>query len=379
LFPVLCGPNRTLAQHRRLLENDEFSNLARELPLARAITGQHIDKTTMIRLALSYIKLHKVIPSVTPSIFDYDHYWASNLLEVRLRRINQTWLHSSFSILQLMDCFLMVLDPEGDVLYVSETISIYLGLSQNICSELPRSSSGEWCHIVFQVDMTGNSIAEYIHPEDWSQFHLCPWKIGNDLLPLKVFCSSCMWSDMCSVRVKSSLTKRANKKDSLRASPGFKVSFPFSLTAAKSWFHLLPSQMFLCQDSCVQVLRMDMTFYGGCRLIVCSPLPSPILSSVSIRPTSFVITTAIDLSIIYVDSRSNLDVAYQLNTCRSTIAEEIFGEHQRCTASGLKGVSFYSIVHVEDAEIVRRMHIEEFEAKNVKFLIDAVKSVSQKK
>uniref|UniRef100_A0A7I4YTF2 CBN-HLH-34 protein n=1 Tax=Haemonchus contortus TaxID=6289 RepID=A0A7I4YTF2_HAECO len=259
---MLCGPSKTLAQHRRLLENDEFSNLARVLPLARAITGQHIDKTTMIRLALSYIKLHKVIPSVTPSIFDYDHYWASNLLE-------------------LMDCFLMVLDPEGDVLYVSETISIYLGLSQ--------------------VDMTGNSIAEYIHPEDWSQFHL-------------VFCSSCMWSDMCSVRVKSSLTKRANKKDSLRASPGFKV------------------------------LRMDMTFYGGCRLIVCSPLPSPILSSVSIRPTSFVITTAIDLSIIYVDSR----------------AEEIFAEHQRCTASGLKGVSFYSIVHVEDAEIVRRMHIEVF-------------------
>ncbi|VDM84150.1 unnamed protein product, partial [Strongylus vulgaris] len=45
----------------------------------------------------------------------------------------------------------MVLDPDGDVLYVSETISIYLGLSQ--------------------VDMTGNSISEYIHPEDWLQFH----------------------------------------------------------------------------------------------------------------------------------------------------------------------------------------------------------------
>ncbi|EPB75103.1 hypothetical protein ANCCEY_05826 [Ancylostoma ceylanicum] len=86
---VLCGPSRTLAQHRRHMENGEFSNLARELPLARAITGQHIDKTTMVRLALSYIKLHK-----------------------------------------LMDCFLMVLDPDGDVLYVSETISIYLGLSQ---------------------------------------------------------------------------------------------------------------------------------------------------------------------------------------------------------------------------------------------------------
>ncbi|PIO65579.1 hypothetical protein TELCIR_12741 [Teladorsagia circumcincta] len=42
------------------MENDEFSNLARELPLARAISGQHIDKTTMVRLALSYIRLHKI-------------------------------------------------------------------------------------------------------------------------------------------------------------------------------------------------------------------------------------------------------------------------------------------------------------------------------
>ncbi|KAK6755461.1 hypothetical protein RB195_014058 [Necator americanus] len=243
------------------MENGEFSNLAKELPLARAITGQHIDKTTMVRLALSYIKLHKVIPSRARSGFDYDHCWSSNLLE-------------------LMDCFLMVLDPNGDVLYVSETISIYLGLSQ--------------------VDMTGNSIAEYIHPEDWSQFR-------------SVFCSCYQkWSEMCSVRVKSSLTKRANKKDSLRASPGFKV------------------------------LRMDLTYCNGCRLVVCSPLPSPILSSISIRLFSFVITTAVDLSIVYMDSR----------------AEEFLCEFNSCTPISFKGLSFYSLVHVDDAEIIRKMHLE---------------------
>ncbi|VDL79833.1 unnamed protein product [Nippostrongylus brasiliensis] len=216
----------------------------------------------MVRLALSYIKLHKVITWPSPCIFDYDHFWTSNLLE-------------------LMDCFLVVLDPEGDVLYVSETISIYLGLSQ--------------------VDMMGNSIAEYIHPEDWPMFHT-------------VFYSCCDWSEMCSVRVKSSLTKRANKKDSLRASPGFKV------------------------------IRMDMTSYNGCRLVVCSPLPSPILSSISIRPSAFVITTAIDLSIVYVDSR----------------AEEMLREYQCCNSLGLKGLSFYSIVHVDDVEIIRKMHLEVF-------------------
>uniref|UniRef100_A0A158P736 PAS domain-containing protein n=1 Tax=Angiostrongylus cantonensis TaxID=6313 RepID=A0A158P736_ANGCA len=174
----------------------------------------------------------------------------------------------------------MVLDSQADVLYVSETISIYLGLSQ--------------------VEMTGNSITEYIHPEDWQQFYT-------------VFCSSCEWSQMCSVRVKSSLTKRANKKDSLRASPGFKV------------------------------LRMDMTFCNGCRLVVCSSLPSPILSSISVRASSIVITTAVDLSIIHVDSS----------------AAEMLCEPDYCSSLDLKGMSFYSIVHVDEVEIIRKMHLEE--------------------
>ncbi|KAE9416720.1 hypothetical protein Angca_004346, partial [Angiostrongylus cantonensis] len=237
---VLCGSSGTLAQHRRLLENGEFSNLAKELPLARAITGQHIDKTTMVRLALSYIKLHRSIRSTVCGAIDYDRFWTNSLLE-------------------LMDCFLMVLDSQADVLYVSETISIYLGLSQ-------------------------------------------------------VFCSSCEWSQMCSVRVKSSLTKRANKKDSLRASPGFKV------------------------------LRMDMTFCNGCRLVVCSSLPSPILSSISVRASSIVITTAVDLSIIHVDSS----------------AAEMLCEPDYCSSLDLKGMSFYSIVHVDEVEIIRKMHLEVF-------------------
>ncbi|KAJ1361175.1 hypothetical protein KIN20_020368 [Parelaphostrongylus tenuis] len=253
---MVMSSSGTLAQHRRLLENGEFSNLAKELPLARAITGQHIDKTTMVRLALSYIKLHRSIRSTVCDAIDYDRCWTNSLLE-------------------LMDCFLMVLDSQADVLYVSETISIYLGLSQ--------------------VEMTGNSIAEYIHPEDWQQFY-------------SVFCSSCEWSQMCSVRVKSSLTKRANKKDSLRASPGFKV------------------------------LRMDMTFCNGCRLVACSSLPSPILSSISIRASSFVITVAVDFSIIHVDSK----------------AAKMICEYDYCSSLDLKGLSFYSIVHVDEVEIIRK-------------------------
>ncbi|VDK47546.1 unnamed protein product [Anisakis simplex] len=40
---------RTVAQQRRMLENVEFEKLSAELPIARAISGQHIDKVCLIR------------------------------------------------------------------------------------------------------------------------------------------------------------------------------------------------------------------------------------------------------------------------------------------------------------------------------------------
>lgn len=40
------GYQRTVAQQRRFLENIEFEKLSAELPIARAISGQHIDKVS---------------------------------------------------------------------------------------------------------------------------------------------------------------------------------------------------------------------------------------------------------------------------------------------------------------------------------------------
>lgn len=36
--------HKTIAQQRRFLENIEFERLSIELPIARAISGMHIDK-----------------------------------------------------------------------------------------------------------------------------------------------------------------------------------------------------------------------------------------------------------------------------------------------------------------------------------------------
>lgn len=49
-------------------------------------------------------------------------------------------------LLQTLDGFIFVVAPDGKIMYISETASVHLGLSQ--------------------VELTGNSILEYIHPED---------------------------------------------------------------------------------------------------------------------------------------------------------------------------------------------------------------------
>ena len=49
-------------------------------------------------------------------------------------------------MLQTLDGFIFVLASDGKIMYISETASVHLGLSQ--------------------VELTGNSIYEYIHPLD---------------------------------------------------------------------------------------------------------------------------------------------------------------------------------------------------------------------
>ncbi|CAI5451003.1 unnamed protein product [Caenorhabditis angaria] len=247
---------KSQAQQRRQLENFEFSQLAKELPLARAISDQHIDKTTMVRLATSYIKLHEIFTSPNKGYYCHDSYWTSNHLE-------------------LLDGFFIIIDRRGDVLYISETISIYLGLSQ--------------------VEMTGNPFIDYIHQQDIE----CFTSAVNYCHP--------NWPQMCNLRVKSSLTKRANK-DAIRASPGYKV------------------------------LKIEITMGETCstRLISCYPMPTPILSTLSISSQSFVIITGLDLCISYAD-----DKAIQM-------LQSIYA------SNNLKGVSFYSIIDIMDSEIIRK-------------------------
>ncbi|MEQ2280320.1 putative secreted beta-glucosidase sim1 [Ameca splendens] len=127
--------SKNAARTRREKENGEFYELAKLLPLPSAITSQ-LDKASIIRLTTSYLKMRTVFPEGLGE--SWGHVSRSSLDGVG----QELGSH----LLQTLDGFIFVVAPDGKIMYISETASVHLGLSQ--------------------VELTGNSIYEYIHPAD---------------------------------------------------------------------------------------------------------------------------------------------------------------------------------------------------------------------
>ncbi|XP_013110765.1 protein single-minded isoform X2 [Stomoxys calcitrans] len=133
--------SKNAARTRREKENAEFFELAKLLPLPSAITTQ-LDKASIIRLTTSYLKMRQVFPE------GLGEAWGSSpAMQQRGATIKELGSH----LLQTLDGFIFVVAPDGKIMYISETASVHLGLSQ--------------------VELTGNSIFEYIHNYDQDEMN----------------------------------------------------------------------------------------------------------------------------------------------------------------------------------------------------------------
>ncbi|XP_048224831.1 neuronal PAS domain-containing protein 1 [Perognathus longimembris pacificus] len=144
--------SRNAARSRRGKENLEFFELARLLPLPGAISGQ-LDKASVVRLSVSFLRLRRFAALGAPP-------WglravgppaglAPGRRSARALVSEVFEQHLGAHILQSLDGFVFALNQDGKFLYISETVSIYLGLSQ--------------------VELTGSSVFDYIHPGDHSE------------------------------------------------------------------------------------------------------------------------------------------------------------------------------------------------------------------
>ncbi|XP_067120033.1 protein trachealess-like isoform X3 [Centruroides vittatus] len=146
--------SRDAARSRRGKENYEFYELAKLLPLPAAITSQ-LDKASIIRLSISYLKLRDFSGHGDPP-WSRDGPSSKSIKGAPLRPRSMTAVameifeqHQGTHILQSLDGFAFALAADGRFLYISETVSIYLGLSQ--------------------VEMTGSSIFDYCHQQDHAE------------------------------------------------------------------------------------------------------------------------------------------------------------------------------------------------------------------
>ncbi|XP_053692362.1 protein trachealess [Sabethes cyaneus] len=309
--------SRDAARSRRGKENYEFYELAKMLPLPAAITSQ-LDKASIIRLTISYLKLKEFsesgVPSWSKEPIGFQNYSAP---QYSYNEMFET--HLGTHILQSLDGFALSTSVDGRFLYISETVSIYLGLSQ--------------------VEMTGSSIFDYIHKGDHaelehqlgikknSEYSYSSYpddppektvlKMAKDSKPLpgetyegedRAFC----------VRMKSTLTKRGCHFKS----SGYRVI------------------LLLChqrkRNNSTDEHNEKQTVIGMVGIGIA--LPPPSLHEIKLESDMFVFRTSLDLTIIHCENRIASFLDY--------------------TADELNGKSVYLLCHGQDAHKLKKSHAE---------------------
>ncbi|XP_070590675.1 endothelial PAS domain-containing protein 1 isoform X2 [Erythrolamprus reginae] len=121
--------SRDAARCRRSKETEVFYELAHELPLPHNISS-HLDKASIMRLAISFLRTHKLLSSVS----------THNEREIETdQQLDNLYLKA-------LEGFITVITQDGDMIFLSENISKYMGLTQ--------------------VELTGHSIFDFTHPCD---------------------------------------------------------------------------------------------------------------------------------------------------------------------------------------------------------------------
>uniref|UniRef100_A0ABM5FXX3 Single-minded homolog 2 isoform X2 n=1 Tax=Pogona vitticeps TaxID=103695 RepID=A0ABM5FXX3_9SAUR len=244
--------SKNAAKTRREKENGEFYELAKLLPLPSAITSQ-LDKASIIRLTTSYLKMRAVFPE------GLGDAWGQ---PSRLGPLDNVAKELGSHLLQTLDGFVFVVASDGKIMYISETASVHLGLSQ--------------------VELTGNSIYEYIHPSDHDEMTavltahqpLHPHLLQEYEIERSFF-----------LRMKCVLAKR---NAGLTCS-GYKVIHCSGYLKIRQY--MLDMSLY---DTCYQIVGL---------VAVGQSLPPSATTEIKLHSNMFMFRASLDLKLIFLDSR----------------------------------------------------------------------------
>ncbi|KAM4853279.1 neuronal PAS domain-containing protein 3 isoform 6-T6 [Thomomys bottae] len=327
--------SRDAARSRRGKENFEFYELAKLLPLPAAITSQ-LDKASIIRLTISYLKMRDFAnqgdppwnlrmegPPPNTSVKGAQRRRSPSALAIEVFEA-----HLGSHILQSLDGFVFALNQEGKFLYISETVSIYLGLSQ--------------------VELTGSSVFDYVHPGDHVEM---AEQLGMKLPPGRGLLSQGSAEDGASSASSSSQSETPEPVEStspslLTTDNTLERSFFIRMksTLTKRGVHIKSSGYKVIHITGRLRLRVSLS-HGRTvpsqimgLVVVAHALPPPTINEVRIDCHMFVTRVNMDLNIIYCENR--------------------ISDYMDLTPVDIVGKRCYHFIHAEDVEGIRHSHLD---------------------
>ncbi|XP_035246872.1 neuronal PAS domain-containing protein 3 isoform X2 [Anguilla anguilla] len=329
--------SRDAARSRRGKENFEFYELAKMLPLPGAITSQ-LDKASIIRLTISYLKMRDFANQGDPPwnlrIEGPPPNTSVKAIGTQRRRSPTVVASEIFEphlgshILQSLDGFVFALNKEGRFLYISETVSIYLGLSQ--------------------VELTGSSVFDYVHPGDHVEM---AEQLGMKLPPGRGLLSQGTAEDGASSASSSSQSETPEPVESTSPSllaPDNTLERSFFIrmksTLTKRGVHIKSSGYKVIHVTGRLRIRMALTHSRSVpnqimgMVVVAHALPPPTINEVRIDCQMFVTRVNMDLNIVYCENR--------------------ISDYMDLTPVDIVGKRCYQFIHAEDVEGIRHSHLD---------------------
>ncbi|XP_023182731.1 endothelial PAS domain-containing protein 1-like [Xiphophorus maculatus] len=272
--------SRDAARCRRSKETEVFYELAHQLPLPHSVSS-HLDKASIMRLAISFLRTRKLLTTSHSSCDGEEDRLMDNLY------------------LKSLEGFVTVVTSDGDMIFLSENINKFMGLTQ--------------------VELTGHSIFDFTHPCDHEEIREnlslksagSFRKKGKDQSTERDFF----------MRMKCTVTNRGRTVNLKSAS--WKV---LHCTGQLKMYDGCPSRV-LCSYK-----EPPLT----CAILMCEPIPHPSNIDVPLDSRTFLSRHSMDMKFTYCDEK----------------VTELMGY----TPEDLLGRSVYEFYHALDSDSVTKSH-----------------------
>uniref|UniRef100_A0A3B5M622 Endothelial PAS domain protein 1b n=1 Tax=Xiphophorus couchianus TaxID=32473 RepID=A0A3B5M622_9TELE len=270
--------SRDAARCRRSKETEVFYELAHQLPLPHSVSS-HLDKASIMRLAISFLRTRKLLTT-------------STFTQTTDRLMDNLYLKS-------LEGFVTVVTSDGDMIFLSENINKFMGLTQ--------------------VELTGHSIFDFTHPCDHEEIREnlslksagSFRKKGKDQSTERDFF----------MRMKCTVTNRGRTVNLKSAS--WKV---LHCTGQLKMYDGCPSRV-LCSYK-----EPPLT----CAILMCEPIPHPSNIDAPLDSRTFLSRHSMDMKFTYCDEK----------------VTELMGY----TPEDLLGRSVYEFYHALDSDSVTKSH-----------------------